>query len=54
MDEVKVFDIRGRLLLNLKDINATQITFDEGVTNDVLLVQITTVEGVIVTKKAIR
>lgn len=54
MDEVKVFDIRGRLLLNLKAINSTQTKFDIGTTNEVLLVQITTVDGVKVTKKVIR
>lgn len=54
MDEVKVFDLRGRLLSHLKDINATQITFDGGEANQMLLVQITTVDGVTVTKKVIR
>jgi hypothetical protein len=54
MDNVKVFDTRGRLLYNLKDINAIQTIFDGGMTNQVLLVQITTVEGVKVTKKVIR
>ena len=54
MDVVKVFDTRGRLLYNLKDINATLTIFDGGMTNQVLLVQITTVEGVKVTKKVIR
>lgn len=54
MDEVKVFDIRGRLLFDLNDINATQITFDGGMINQVLLVQITSVEGNTVTKKVIR
>lgn len=54
MDEVKVFDIRGRLLLELDDMNASQTTFDIGMTNEVLLVKITTVDGVTVTKKVIR
>jgi hypothetical protein len=54
MDEVKVFDVRGRMLLDLKDINATQTSFDGGLTNEVLLVQITTEEGLKVTKKVIR
>jgi len=54
MDEVKVFDIRGRLLLRMKSINAAQATFDIGATNEVLLVQITTVDGIKVTKKIVR
>lgn len=54
MDEVKVFDIRGRLLLDMSDVNSTQATFDAGMTNQVLLVQIITVDGVKVTKKVIR
>ncbi|UPT70007.1 MAG: choice-of-anchor J domain-containing protein [Flavobacterium sp. JAD_PAG50586_2] len=54
MASLKVFDIRGRLLLSQKEINATQTTFNEGKTNQVLLVQITTVDGVKVTKKVIR
>ena len=54
MNEVKVFDIRGRLLLVQKDINAAQTQFNEGITNQVLLVQITTADGITVTKKVIR
>ncbi|MDI1316152.1 choice-of-anchor J domain-containing protein [Flavobacterium sp.] len=54
MDEVTVFDVRGRLLLKQKNINATQTTFNEGMTNQVLLVQIKTVDGVMVTKKVVR
>jgi hypothetical protein len=54
MDAVKVFDIRGRLLLTQNAINASQTSFNEGMTNQVLLVQITTVDGLTVTKKVIR
>lgn len=54
MDKLKVFDIRGRLLLDLKNINASQTRFDIGVANEVLLVQITTTDGIQVTKKVIR
>lgn len=54
MDTVKVFDVRGRLLLEQKDINATTTRFIEGMTNQVLLVQIKTVDGVIATKKVVR
>jgi hypothetical protein len=54
MDTVTVFDVRGRLLLKQKNINATTTRFIEGMTNQVLLVQIKTVDGVIVTKKVVR
>ena len=54
MSSVKVYDIRGRLLLHKKAINASQTTFDSGDTNQVLLVQITTIDGIKVTKKVVR
>ncbi|WP_284653396.1 fibronectin type III domain-containing protein [Flavobacterium terrisoli] len=54
MESVKVFDIRGRLLIERKDINATQTTVSGGLANEVLLIQITTTDGVTVTKKVIR
>jgi hypothetical protein len=54
MDDIKLFDIRGRLLLQQKSINASQTTIDGGLANGVLLIQITTVDGVVVTKKVIR
>ena len=54
MDSVKVFDIRGRLLLEKKGINASQTTMSVGVVNEVLLIQVTTVDREIVTKKVVR
>jgi len=54
MATVKVFDIRGRLLLEKKNINATQTIVSGGMANEVLLVQITTTDGIVVTKRAIR
>ncbi len=54
MASVKVYDIRGRLLIEKKDINATQTTIGGGMANEVLLIQITTTEGIVVTKRAIR
>lgn len=54
MATVKVFDVRGRLLLEKKAINATETTIGGGMANEVLLIQITTVDGVVVTKRAIR
>jgi len=54
MATVKVFDIRGRLLLDKSAINATQTQFNIGMTNEVLLVEVTTVDGLKVTKKVVR
>ena len=54
MSSIKVFDIRGRLLQERKGINANQTTFNGGLANEVLLVQITSVDGITVTKKVIR
>jgi hypothetical protein len=55
MSSIKVFDIRGRLLQERKNINATQTTIDSGLlANQVLLVQITSKDGVVVTKKVIQ
>ena len=53
MSSLKVFDIRGRLLLEKMDINALQTTFSIGLTNEVLLVQVTSTDGIVVTKKVI-
>ncbi|MCF6130237.1 fibronectin type III domain-containing protein [Flavobacterium sp. AS60] len=54
MESIKVYDIAGRLLLKKKGINATQTSFQAGFVNEVLLVQITTDDGVVVTKRVIR
>jgi len=54
MSTVKVFDIRGRLLLDQRNINAKQTAVNTGSANEVLLVQITSQEGITVTKKVIR
>lgn len=54
MQSVKVFDIRGRLLTESHHVNASQITLDVNGTNEVLLVQVTTTEGVVVTKKFVQ
>lgn len=54
MSEIKVFDIRGRLIFEQKEINDSQTTINVGQTNEVLLVQITSQEGLVVTKKVIR
>ena len=54
MASVKVFDIRGRLLVESKRINASQTIMNVALTNEVLLVQITSEDGVVVTKKIVR
>lgn len=54
MDSVKIFDIRGRLLLEQKAINTSLTTVNVSKTNQVLLVQVTSKDGITVTKKVIR
>ena len=54
MDSIKVFDIRGRLLQEKKDINSNQTTITGGLANQVLLIQITSEDGAVVTKKVIK
>ena len=53
MADITVYDIRGRVLMTKKGINATETRINAGTTNQVLLVQITTNEGIMVTKKVI-
>jgi len=53
MASVKVFDIRGRLLQELKEINANQTSIRAGLANEVLLIQVTSIDGIVVTKKVI-
>ena len=51
MATVKIFDITGRLLQEQKGINAKQTLMNAGLSTEILLVQITSEEGVVVTKK---
>lgn len=52
MSEVKLFDIRGRLITAKQDILASEVSFANlNVANQMILVQITTTDGVTVTKK---
>jgi len=53
MSMVKIFDIRGRLLQEQKGINATQTLMNGGLSTEVLIVQITSEDGVMVTKKVL-
>jgi hypothetical protein len=54
MSNIKVYDVRGRLLQEYKNVNDSQTTINVGLVNQVLLVQITSEDGVMVTKKVIR
>ena len=54
MQSVKVFDIRGRLLLEKNNIDSSQTVVSAGNSNQVLLIQITSEDNVTVTKKVIR
>jgi hypothetical protein len=53
MDNVLVFDIRGRLLVELKDVNATHTSFTVNGANQVLIVKIKSVDGQQATRKVI-
>jgi hypothetical protein len=53
MSSVKIFDISGRLLFEKKDIDASQALLNIGLATEVLLVQITSNDGVVVTKKVL-
>ena len=54
MAAIKVFDVRGTLIEEKMNINATQTTINSGMAHQVLLVQITSEDGVVVTKKVVR
>ncbi|WP_298139633.1 choice-of-anchor J domain-containing protein [Flavobacterium sp.] len=51
MKELKVFDMRGRLIATKENIFSSETTLDLGKTNQVLLIQITTDDLIVVTKK---
>lgn len=52
MKDVRLFDVRGRLITEKKDIMATEVNFtDLSIANQMILVQITTTDGEVVTKK---
>lgn len=53
MDNVKVFDIRGRLLAEKKNIDSSETQVNVPPTNQVLIVEITSLEGLKVVKKVI-
>jgi len=51
MQKIRVFDVRGRMLLEKEEISATQTTINVGSSNQVLLIEITTKDGIVITKK---
>lgn len=53
MSNVKIFDMRGRLLLDKNNINGTEVRLNIGATNQVVLVKTTLAEGQVITKKVI-
>ena len=53
MKSVKVFDVRGRLLIEKSNINATEARLNVGSTKQVLIVQITSDNNEIVVKKVV-
>ncbi len=54
MNQVRIFDVRGRLLAEKNHINAAETKLTVGAQNQVLLVKIGTTEGGEVTKKIIQ
>ncbi|WP_344816844.1 T9SS sorting signal type C domain-containing protein [Flavobacterium cheonanense] len=53
MQEVTIYDIRGRVLVAKTNINASEAKINVGTTNQVLLVQVTTIDGFKATKKVV-
>ena len=53
LSNVKVFDIRGRLLISKDNINSSQIRLNGIQTKEILIVKITSNENIIVTKKVV-
>jgi len=53
MSSVRIFDIRGRLLVEKKDINANETRINVGTTNQVLLVEVVTTEGYRAVRKVV-
>ena len=53
IENVKVFDITGRLLFNKSNLNKLEYRFNIGTTNEVVIVKTTLIDGKVVTKKII-
>ena len=54
MEQVRVYDLKGRLIVEKKQINATETKINTTAENQVLLVEITAANGLKVTKKIIQ
>ncbi len=55
IDNVKVFDLSGRLLLEKQNCNTSTLNFSlDQIANQVLMIQVTTTEKLVVNKKIIR
>lgn len=54
IDTVRVFDLRGRLVKELTNVNATEAILNMASDNQIVLVQVTSVDGAVVTKKLIK
>ena len=54
MEQVRVYDLQGRLIVEKKQINATETKINTTAENQVLLVEITAANGLKVTKKIIQ
>ncbi|WP_339889508.1 T9SS sorting signal type C domain-containing protein [uncultured Flavobacterium sp.] len=54
IDQVRIFDLRGRLLTEMLNVNASEATLNVSSTNQIVLVQITGQDGAVVTKKLIK
>ena len=52
--KIKVFDVRGRLLEELMDLNATETNISCGSANEMLLIQVISQDDVSVIKKVVR
>jgi hypothetical protein len=53
MATIRIYDIRGRLLIEKNAVNASEARIQVGTTNHVLLVEVVTVDGSKATKKIV-
>ena len=53
MKNVKIYDMRGRLLVDKSNVNASEVRLNVGTANQVVLVKTTLSEGQIITKKVV-
>jgi hypothetical protein len=53
LSQVTVYDLRGRVLAEIKDINVSQVTIPISIADQVVLVKVKTTDGKIGIKKAL-